>query len=138
MPRIAGHIIAPPMPIRNRQVSNNPMFGASPPITEKMAKIAVPRKKMRLRPNMSANRPPVTMATPNTMAYPLITHCTVVTSVLKALSIAGSATESAVKSFATTRTATPMAIMPSIAALSRRSFVAVICSPSVRARQFRT
>ena len=68
MPRMAGHIIAPPMPMMKRQASSNPMFGAIPPIREKAAKMAVPRKKMRLRPNMSASRPPVTIATPNTIA----------------------------------------------------------------------
>ena len=35
MPRIAGHIIAPPTPIRKRAPSSTQMFGAKPPITEK-------------------------------------------------------------------------------------------------------
>ncbi len=43
MPRIAGHIIAPPMPMRKRQASSSQTFGASPPITEKPAKIAAPQ-----------------------------------------------------------------------------------------------
>jgi len=68
MPRIAGHIIAPPMPMVKRPASNNQMSGANPPMTENVAKTPAPMKKMRLRPNMSASRPPVTMATPNTMA----------------------------------------------------------------------
>ena len=40
MPRIAGHIIAPPIPITKREASNIQMSGAKPPITEKQAKIA--------------------------------------------------------------------------------------------------
>src|SRR5580700_1218670 len=53
-----------------------------------------------------------------------MTHCTVVTSVWRSCSIDGSATESAVKSLATTRTATPMAIMPRIVDLLRRASIA--------------
>ena len=43
--------------------------------------------------------------------------------------MAGSATESAVKSLATTRTATPMANMPRIVGLLRRSSVTAIRIP---------
>jgi len=68
MPRIAGHIIAPPMPIRKREASSTAAFGAKPPSMEKPAKMAAPAMKMRRRPNMSARRPPVTMSTPKTMA----------------------------------------------------------------------
>ena len=45
MPRIAGHIIAPPTPIRKRAPSSTQAFGAKPPITEKTAKIAAPIMK---------------------------------------------------------------------------------------------
>ena len=50
----------------------------------------------------------------------------------------GSATESAVKSLATTRTATPMAIMPRIVALLRRSSVTAIRQPLSVPAEFRT
>jgi len=63
---MAGHIIAPPMPITIRQARSSQMLGAKPPMAEKMAKIEAPMKKIRRRPNMSASRPPVTMAIPNT------------------------------------------------------------------------
>jgi hypothetical protein len=68
IPRIAGQIIAPPTAINARQARSQPMFGASPPSTENVAKIVAPMKKIRRRPNMSARRPPVTMSTPNTRA----------------------------------------------------------------------
>ena len=68
MPKIAGHIIAPPMPMAPRAASKAQMSVAKPPSNEKPAKIADPMKKIRRRPNMSARRPPVTMRTPNTRA----------------------------------------------------------------------
>ena len=68
MPRTAGHIIAPPMPISARQTISQMSLWAAPPSTEKAEKIAAPTKKMRRRPSMSASRPPVTISTPNTSA----------------------------------------------------------------------
>ena len=68
IPSTAGHIIAPPMPIRARQAISQSSSCAAPPSTEKAAKIAAPMKKMRRRPSMSASRPPVTISTPNTRA----------------------------------------------------------------------
>jgi len=68
MPRIAGHIIAPPIPISARQEISHAVLWAAPPSTEKPAKIAAPRMKMRFRPKMSANRPPTTISTPNVSA----------------------------------------------------------------------
>ena len=68
MPRIAGHISAPPMPCSARQAISQSADWAAPPSSEKPAKNAAPTKKMRLRPNMSASRPPVTMSTPKTSA----------------------------------------------------------------------
>src|SRR5262245_5868098 len=115
---IAGHIIAPPIPIRARAASSTAMLVAAPPTSENAAKIVQPMKKTRRRPNMSASRPPVTIATPKTSAYPLITHCEVVMSALNVFSIDGIATESAVKSFAITSTATAMAASPRRAARS--------------------
>jgi hypothetical protein len=47
----------------------------------------------------------------------VITHCTVVTSAPRSFSIAGRATESAVKSLPITKTAMAMAAMPRICAL---------------------
>ncbi len=117
---IAGHISAPPIPITARAPSRVATFGATPPRSENAAKSTQPMKKTRRRPNMSARRPPVTIATPKTRAYPLMTHCAVVTSVRKVLSMEGIATESAVKSFAMTRTATPIAASPRRAARSSR------------------
>ena len=58
---------------------------------------------------MSASRPPGTISTPNTSAYALSTHWTVVTSVSKSFSIWGSATLSAVRSLAITKTEIPIA-----------------------------
>ena len=84
-------------------------FGASPPITEKTAKIVAPIMKIRLRPSRSASRPPVTIRTPKTSAYALITHWTVLTSVSKSSSIAGRLTLSAEKSFARMITLSPSA-----------------------------
>ncbi len=68
MPRIAGHISAPPMPISTRLAISQASVGATPPERDIVAKIAEPTKKARLRPNRSASRPPVTMRTPNVSA----------------------------------------------------------------------
>ena len=65
--------------------------------------------KIRLRPSRSASRPPVTISTPNTSAYPLITHCARFRVVCRSESIFGMATLSAVKSLAMTKTPSPMA-----------------------------
>ena len=69
MPRIAGHISAPPIPISDpRRRSARPRVWAAPPSADIEAKIAVPRKKALRRPNMSASRPPVTIITPKVSA----------------------------------------------------------------------
>ena len=68
MPRIAGHIIAPPMPISARQAISQPALCATPPSTEKTAKTPAPMMKIRLRPKMSARRPPTTISTPKVSA----------------------------------------------------------------------
>ena len=68
MPRIAGHISAPPIPIRVRQAISQASICAAPPSADIEAKIAVPRKKALRRPNMSASRPPVTIITPKVSA----------------------------------------------------------------------
>ena len=68
MPRIAGHISAPPMPISERVAISQVSLGAAPPSADIEAKIAAPRKKARRRPNMSASRPPVTIITPKVSA----------------------------------------------------------------------
>jgi hypothetical protein len=68
MPRIAGHIRAPPIPIRVRQAISQASDCAAPPSADIEAKIAVPRKKALRRPNMSARRPPVTIITPKVSA----------------------------------------------------------------------
>ena len=64
---------------------------------------------MRLRPSMSASRPPVTISTPNSSAYPLMTHWARLSVVCRSCSIRGIATLSAVKSLAMTKTPSPMA-----------------------------
>ena len=84
--------------------------------------------KMRLRPSRSASRPPVTINTPNTNAYPLITHCEVVRSVPRSFSICGIATLSAVKSFAITNT--PSAIATSARIVPRSSWSAFVLTPA--------
>src|SRR5438477_9542736 len=57
-----------------------------------------------------------------------MTHCTVVTSALNSFSMAGRATLSAVKSFAMTRTARPIAIRPAMAErLSESSRLCMQC-----------
>jgi hypothetical protein len=63
---MAGHIMAPPMPISARQTITQMSLWPTPPNSENPAKIPAPAKKMRRRPNMSARRPPVTIITPNT------------------------------------------------------------------------
>ena len=68
MPRIAGHISAPPIPIRVRVAISQVSVWAAPPSADIEAKIAVPRKKALRRPNMSARRPPVTIITPKVSA----------------------------------------------------------------------
>ena len=68
MPRIAGHIRAPPIPIRARVTISQVSVGAAPPAADIAAKIAAPRKKALRRPNMSASRPPVTIITPKVSA----------------------------------------------------------------------
>ena len=68
MPRIAGHIRAPPIPIRTPEPISQVSVWAAPPSADIEAKIAVPRKKARRRPNMSARRPPVTIITPKVSA----------------------------------------------------------------------
>ncbi len=68
MPRIAGHISAPPIPISTRAPISQVSVCAAPPRADIAAKIAAPRKKARRRPNMSARRPPVTIITPKVSA----------------------------------------------------------------------
>ena len=68
MPRIAGHIKAPPIPIRVLVAISQVSVCAAPPRADIEAKIAVPRKKALRRPNMSARRPPVTIITPKVSA----------------------------------------------------------------------
>ena len=68
MPRIAGHIRAPPIPITTRATISQVSVWAAPPSADIVAKIAVPRKKALRRPNMSASRPPVTIITPKVRA----------------------------------------------------------------------
>ena len=66
IPRIAGHISAPPTPIPIRAAISTSALGAIAPSAEKAAKIAVPMKKISRRPSMSASRPPVTRPMPKT------------------------------------------------------------------------
>ena len=66
MPRIAGHISAPPIPIPTLAPISHSVSWASPPSSEKPAKITEPTKNARRLSNMSASRPPVTIAIPNT------------------------------------------------------------------------
>ena len=68
MPRMAGHISAPPTPIAARAAISQYSFCAAPPSTDIVTKIAVPTKKARRRPNRSASLPPVTISIPNTSA----------------------------------------------------------------------
>jgi hypothetical protein len=68
IPRVAGHISAPPIPISARQAISTQASGASPPSSEKKAKTTAPRKKIRRRPSKSARRPPVTIRTPKMSA----------------------------------------------------------------------
>ena len=65
---MAGHISAPPTPIRARLAISRSMVGARPHSSENTPKIVAPIKKIRLRPSRSASRPPVTISTPNTSA----------------------------------------------------------------------
>lgn len=68
MPRIAGHISAPPIPISVREAISQVSVWAAPPSADIEAKIAVPRKNALRRPNMSASLPPVTIITPKVSA----------------------------------------------------------------------
>jgi hypothetical protein len=60
------------------------------------------------------------MSTPNTSAYPLMTHCALVSEVERSRSISGMATLSAVKSLAMTNT--PNAIATSASQVSRSTW----------------
>ena len=53
---------------RERRHAGIVASGASPPSSEKNAKIAAPTKKIRRRPSRSASRPPVTISTPKISA----------------------------------------------------------------------
>ena len=64
MPSTAGHISAPPIPIRARLAISQASDCAAPPSSEKTAKMPAPRKKASRRPNRSASLPPVTIRTP--------------------------------------------------------------------------
>jgi hypothetical protein len=68
MPRIAGHISAPPTPIPTLVAISQGEVWATAPSSEKPANSAAPMKKTRRRPNTSARRPPVTIAIPNVSA----------------------------------------------------------------------
>jgi hypothetical protein len=68
MPRIAGHISAPPIPIRVRLAISQVSVWAAPPRADIEAKITVPAKKALRRPKRSARRPPVTIITPKVSA----------------------------------------------------------------------
>ena len=68
MPRMAGHMSAPPMPISARAEISHQVSWARPPRSEKPAKMIAPTMKIRLRPKMSASRPPTTISTPNVSA----------------------------------------------------------------------
>ncbi len=132
-PRMAGHISAPPTPISARQAMSSPTSGTTPHSSEKKAKIEAPTMNMRLRPSMSASRPPVTISTPNSSAYPLITHWARLSVVCRSCSIRGIATLSAVKSLAITKTPSPMAASASqvraVIALSGRVVDTASVSP---------
>ncbi len=66
MPRIAGQISAPPIPMPTLAAISHGASWATPPSSENPANRALPTKKARRRPNRSASRPPVTIAIPNT------------------------------------------------------------------------
>jgi len=55
MPKIAGHIKAPPTPIATPTAIATYTFGAKPPTSDMTAKITDPMKRTRRRPNMSAS-----------------------------------------------------------------------------------
>ena len=88
---------------------SSPTSGTTPHSSENRAKIDAPVMNMRLRPSRSASRPPVTISTPNSSAYPLITHWARFSVVCRSCSMRGMATLSAVKSLAITKTPSPMA-----------------------------
>ncbi len=108
-PSTAGHMTAPPTPISARQMITRMAVGMSPVSSEKNPNTAAPARNTRLRPSRSASRPPVTISTPNTSAYPLITHWAWPSVVCRSVSIRGMATLSAVKSLAITKTPSAMA-----------------------------
>ncbi len=68
MPRIAGHISAPPIPINTREAISQVSVCAAPPSADIVAKIAEPTKNASRRPNRSARRPAVTISTPKVSA----------------------------------------------------------------------
>ncbi len=73
MPRTAGHSRAPPTPIADLLPIRTPIVGEDAPSGEKGPKITAPSMNIRDRPKRSARRPPVTINTPKTTVYPLIT-----------------------------------------------------------------
>jgi len=131
MPTTVGHTIAPPMPMTIRHPITTSMLGASPPSTENTPKIAAPIMKIRRRPYRSASFSPVTIRTPRTRAYPLITRCAVVRSVPMSFSIWGIATLSAVTSFAVNDTRSAMATSASFVLRSSRPVIVVAMRPSL-------
>ncbi|BBM03089.1 hypothetical protein GL2_31630 [Microbulbifer sp. GL-2] len=66
MPRIDGHINAPPIPISALNINNIRISVASPQRIENNTKITLPIKYILLLPNISARRPPEIIKTPNT------------------------------------------------------------------------
>ena len=82
--RIAGSISAPPIPSRTAQpIINVPMLVAKPVIPVPMANMTVPMTRVRLRPQMSPNLPPVIISAASTSEYKVITPWTEVTLVLR-------------------------------------------------------
>ena len=92
MDSVAGIISAEPTPWTTRAPISSSALPARPQKNDETVKIASPTRKMRLRPNMSASLPPVSISTAKLSAYPVTTHSSSDTPMPRSLWIAGSAT----------------------------------------------
>ena len=70
-----GVIVAAPSPWSARAAISDSSLHASPQRSEPTEKMTRPAMNTRLRPRMSARRPPSRRKPPKTRAYALMTHC---------------------------------------------------------------
>ena len=109
MPRIAGHISAPPIPIASAAAISQVSFCAAPPSADIEAKIAGAEEEGVASPEHVGEAAPVTIITPKVERVGVDHPLDRVDVVSKYFSIVGRATLIAEKSLAITTTAMPIA-----------------------------